>query len=333
MLSLRAPLLVMIGVALIFDYLNGFHDSSNIVATMISSRAMSPRRALGLTAVAHFVAPFLFGTAVARTVGSEVVSPEAVSTTVITAALLSAILWNVVTWLMGIPSSSSHALVGGIIGASVLEAGAGVIHLAGVIKIAVALLLSPLVGMMTGYLFMKLVLFLVRGASPRVNRWFKRLQTVTALGLALSHGTNDAQKTMGIITMGLVTAGTLSDFTVPWWVVTVSAGAIALGTASGGWRIIRTLGTKFYKIRPIHGFTTQAASATVVLVAALLGGPVSTTHVVSSAIVGVGSAERMAKVRWGVMREIATAWLLTIPASAAMAVILYLGLAYLNVGM
>jgi PiT family inorganic phosphate transporter len=238
----------------------------------------------------------------------------------------------VVTWLLGIPSSSSHALLGGIIGATSLEAGIGVIKLGGLTKIAIALFFSPVIGLAAGYLLMKLVLFLVRGASPRVNHWFKRMQTVTALALALSHGTNGAQKTMGIITMALVTTGYLSDFAVPRWVIVISAGAIALGSASGGWRIIRTLGTKFYKIRPIHGFTTQAASAAIILGSALLGGPVSTTHVVSSVILGVGSGERVSKVRWRVAREIAISWLLTIPASAAMAALLYLGLSYLGVG-
>ncbi len=332
MLSMSVWLLVLIGVAILFDYLNGFHDSSNIVATMIASRAMGPRRALVMSAVASFAAPFLFGTAVARTVGSEVVDPYSVTTKVIMAALLSAIIWNVVTWLLGIPSSSSHALLGGIIGATSLEAGFGVIKPGGLTKIAIALFFSPIIGLATGYLLMKLVLFLVRGASPRVNHWFKRMQTVTALALALSHGTNGAQKTMGIITMALVTTGHLSDFAVPRWVIVISAGAIALGSASGGWRIIRTLGTKFYKIRPIHGFTTQAASAAIILSSALLGGPVSTTHVVSSVILGVGSGERVSKVRWRVAREIAMAWLLTIPASAAMAGLLYLGLNYLGVG-
>jgi len=333
LLNLPALVLVLIGVALLFDYLNGFHDSSNIVATMISSRAMSPRQALSMSAIAEFAAPFLFGTAVAKTVGSEVVDPNSITMSVIMAALLSAIIWNVITWLFGIPSSSSHALLGGIIGASSLSAGFGVIKPEGLTKIAFALFFSPVIGLVAGYLFMKLVLFLARGASPRVNQWFKRMQMVTALALALSHGTNDAQKTMGIITMALVTAGALSGFKVPWWVILLSAGAIALGTASGGWRIIRTLGGKFYKIRPIHGFTAQVTSAAVILGAALLGGPVSTTHVVSSAILGVGSGERVTKVRWGVAREIATAWLLTIPATAVMAALLSMALYYLGLGL
>lgn len=323
MLTSSILIVLLIGVALLYDFLNGFHDSSNVVATMISSRAVSPRVALLMSAVAHFSAPFLFGVAVARTMGQEVVAQEAVTIPVILAATLSAIVWNVITWWLGIPSSSSHALIGGLVGAVAVSFGLQSIQLTGLGKVLMALFISPLLGLTAGYVIMKLVLFLVRGASPRVSTLFKRLQWITSLGLALSHGTNDAQKTMGIITMGLVAAGYLSRFEVPWWVILMSATAIALGTALGGWRIIRTLGAKFYKIRPIHGFTSQLTSATVIMGAALLGGPVSTTHVVSSSIIGVGSAERLSKVRWGVAGNIAVAWLVTIPASALMAALLY----------
>jgi len=316
-------LIIFIATALTFDFLNGFHDSANIVATMISSRAMEPRRALLLSAAAHFCAPFLFGVAVATTIGQEVLQPYANTMTVLLAALLAAIVWNLVTWFFGIPSSSSHALVGGLLGATIVGYGVGGIQIHGLAKIIIALLVSPPLGLLVGYILMKLVLFLARGSSPRINWFFKRAQTLTALTLALSHGSNDAQKTMGIITMGLVGAGVLSQFQVPVWVIAVSAGAVSLGTAMGGWRIIRTLGGKFYKIRPVHGFTTQLASAAVILGAALLGGPVSTTQVVSSAILGVGSAERLNKVRWGVAGNIVTAWLLTIPASGLLAALMY----------
>jgi len=312
----------LIGVAALFDFLNGFHDSSNVVATIISSRAMSPRMALALSAVAHFCAPFLFGVAVATTIGHDVVDPTTITIGVILVALLSAIIWNLVTWFLGIPSSSSHALIGGIVGAASADFGLGKIKMAGLEKVLVALFLSPILGLLIGYLLMKLVLFLARGASPRINWLFKRLQIATSLALALSHGTNDAQKTMGIITMGLVTTGYLSHFTVPRWVILISALAISLGTAFGGWRIIRTLGGRIYRIRPIHGFTSQATSAAVILGAALLGGPVSTTQVVSSAIMGVGSAERLSKVRWGVAGNIFTAWIVTIPVTALMAALL-----------
>ena len=312
----------LIGLAVFFDFLNGFHDSSNVVATIISSRAMSPRMALALSAVAHFCAPFLFGVAVATTIGHDVVDPATITIGVIMAALLSAIIWNLVTWFFGIPSSSSHALIGGIVGAVGADSGLSTIQMAGLEKVLVALFLSPVLGLLIGYLFMKLVLFLARGASPKINWLFKRLQIATSLALALSHGTNDAQKTMGIITMGLVASGYLSYFAVPRWVILVSALAISLGTALGGWRIIRTLGGRIYRIRPIHGFTSQATSAFVILGAAILGGPVSTTQVVGSAIMGVGSAERLSKVRWGVAGNIFTAWVVTIPVTALVAALL-----------
>jgi PiT family inorganic phosphate transporter len=315
--------MVLIGAALLFDFLNGFHDSSNIAATMISSRAVPPRVALLISAVAHFFAPFLFGAAVAKTVGHDIIASEAVTIPVILAASLSAIVWNIITWWLGIPSSSSHALIGGLVGAVGIGFGLQNIQPSGLSKVLIALFISPLLGLTVGFVVMKLVLFLARGASPRVNTLFKRLQWFTSLGLALSHGTNDAQKTMGIITMGLVATGHLSRFEVPGWVILLSATAIALGTASGGWRLIRTLGARFYKIRPIHGFTSQLSSAAVIMGAALLGGPVSTTQVVSSSIMGVGSAERLSKVRWGVAGSIAIAWVVTIPVSAAMAALLY----------
>jgi PiT family inorganic phosphate transporter len=318
-LNIPLPVVLFVGLAVVFDFLNGFHDSSNIVATMIASRALSGRQALTITALAEFAGPFLFGVAVATTLGNEVLTVGTLKLSVTLAALIASIVWNIITWRLGIPSSSSHALVGGLVGAAVVDNGWGVVKLAGLGKVALALAISPLVGLVAGYLAMKLVLFLARGASPKINGFFKRGQIVTALALALSHGTNDAQKTMGVITLGLVSAGLLHEFKVPLWVVATCAGAIALGTATGGWRLIRTLGGKFYKVRPVHGFTTQIASAGVILGAAILGGPVSTTQVVSSAILGVGSAERVSKVRWGVAGQIALAWLTTMPVAALLA--------------
>ncbi len=320
--ELPFTVLMLIGLALVFDFLNGFHDSSNIVATMIASRALSGRQALAITAVAHFVGPFLFGVAVATTLGNEVLVDNQLKISVVLSALIAAIVWNIITWWVGIPSSSSHALVGGLIGAAIVESGVGVVKWAGLTKVIIALLTSPLIGLLAGYLLMKLVLYLARGATPAINQFFKGSQVVTAVALALSHGTNDAQKTMGVITMGLVASGVLTEFHVPLWVIALSAGAIALGTWTGGWRLIRTLGGKFFKIRPVHGFTTQIASAGVILAAALVGGPVSTTQVVSSAIMGVGSAERVSKVHWGVAGEIVMAWFLTIPVSGVLAAIL-----------
>ncbi len=322
---------ILIGTALVFDFLNGFHDASNIVATMISSRAMPPRAALLMSALAHFAAPFLFGVAVAKTIGHDVVALEAVTIPVILAASLSAIVWNLITWWLGIPASSSHALIGGLVGAVAIGFGLHDIQLNGLGKVLIALFTSPLLGLIVGYAVMKVVLFVARGASPRISRLFRRLQWFTALGLALSHGTNDAQKTMGIITMGLVASGSLARFQVPWWVILLSALAISLGTLSGGWRLIRTLGSKFYKIRPIHGFTSQLTAAAIIMGAALLGGPVSTTQVVSSSIMGVGSAERLSKVRWGVAGNIALAWVITIPVSAAMAALLYRPMVWLTI--
>ena len=309
-------LYIVIGLALVFDFLNGVHDSSNIVATMIASRAFRPQVALGLTAVAEFFGPFLFGVTVATTIGEEVAQANVLNLDVIVACLFGAIAWNIITWLLGIPSSSSHALIGGMVGAVLAGAGLGALKFQGLEKVIIALVTSPLLGFVFGFLFTRIIYFLVRNASNEINKFFKRGQLVTALGMAFSHGTNDAQKTMGIITLSLLIGGYINDFKVPLWVVALSAGAIALGTALGGWKLIRTLGGKFYKIRPIHSFSTQLTSIFVVLSASFLGLPVSTSQVVSSAIIGVGSSERFGKVRWSVAEEIVMAWIITIPASA-----------------
>ena len=316
-------LIALIILAIIFDFLNGVHDSSNIVATMISSRAIRPRVALTITAVAEFSGPFIFGVAVANTIGNEIVSAEHLNMLVIIAALLSAIIWNIITWILGFPSSSSHALIGGIIGAVAIGAGFQQIEMAGVIKVMIALFTSPIIGFFAGMLVANIVYALSWKATPKINGVFKKLQIVTSIGLAMSHGANDAQKTMGIITLGLVISGVQQEFSVPFWVVVVCAAAIALGTSVGGWQLIRTLGSKFYKIRPVHGFASQITSAAVILTASLFGGPVSTTQVVSTAIMGVGAAERMSKVRWGVAGEIVSAWLFTIPATGLLAAGIY----------
>lgn len=311
--------IVVIVLALLFDFLNGIHDSSNVVATMISSRALSPRVALGLTALANFFGPFVFGVAVAKTIGEEIVAASAINENVLLAALASAIFWNLLTWYLGFPSSSSHALIGGFIGAVIVGAGWGAIQLAGMEKILIALFTSPIIGFIMGYLILRITILLSWNATPRINQFFRQGQVLTALALALSHGTNDAQKTMGIITLALLTDGFLTTFEVPTWVILACATMIALGTALGGWKLIRTLGGKIFKIRPVDGFASQLASAAVILGASLVGGPVSTTQVVSSAILGVGTGERANKVRWGVAQEIVAAWLLTIPATALVA--------------
>jgi inorganic phosphate transporter, PiT family len=316
-------IIIIVVLALAFDLLNGIHDSSNIVATMISSRAFPPRVALGITAVCEFSGPFIFGVAVAKTIGHDIVSSEAINLEVLIAALLGAIFWNLLTWFLGIPSSSSHAIIGGILGAVLVGAGSQAIQIQGIEKVLIALFTSPIIGLVFGFIISKLTTFLVRGSSPKVNWFFKRGQLITAVALALSHGANDAQKSMGIITLALLTGGYLSSFEVPIWVVFACSMMIAIGTSLGGWSLIRTLGGKFYRIRPIHGFTAQIASATVILGNSLLGGPVSTTQVVSSAIMGVGAAERLNKVRWTVAGEILTAWFLTIPATAVVAAAIF----------
>jgi PiT family inorganic phosphate transporter len=298
--------LILLTLALIFDFLNGLHDSANVVATVISSRALHPRVALLMAAGFEFLGPFLFGTAVAATVGSQILPVAEIGSAEIIAALVSAVIWNLVTWYIGLPSSSSHALIGGLLGASIWTHGAGIVQLSGLI---------------TGFLIMRITLWMARKASPKINSFFRSSQVFTLAALALSHGSNDAQKTIGIITLGLVACGRQSTFHIEPWVIAASASAIALGTSLGGWRIIRTLGARIYRIRPVHGFTAQLAGASVILGAAFLGGPVSTTHVMSSAITGVGAAERLSKVRWGVMRDMLVAWLLTIPITAVLAVL------------
>jgi len=321
---MTVALFVLLALAVAFDLLNGFHDSSNVVATVITSGAMRPRVALFTAAAAHFIAPFVLPLAVATTLGEGMLHDQAIQINVVIAGLASAVVWNIITWYLGLPSSSSHALVGGLLGAAILSSGFGVVRLPGLIKIVIALLISPLLGMAAGWLVMRLTLWLARSANPSVNRTFKILQIVTLLGLAFGHGSNDAQKTMGVITMGLLAGGLISSFNVPTWVILISASAIALGTSLGGWRLIKTLGGRIFRIRPIHGFTSQIAGAMVIIGASLLGGPVSTTQVMSSAIMGVGAAERLGKVHWLILRDLAMAWVLTIPTTALLAAGVYL---------
>ncbi len=323
MLPISFEGLLFVTIALVFGFFNGLHDSSNVVATVISTRALRPRRALWMAAIANGIGPLVFGVAVAHTIGDEVVAPEAVTLPVVYASLLAAIGWNAITLFLGIPSSTSHALIGGMMGAVWTAYGFDALQLAGLGKVLAALFFSPLIGMVAGYFIIKGLLFLARPATPHINVWFKRGQIFTAATLALSHGSNDGQKTIGIIALGLVATGDLKTFAIPDWVILVSALAMGLGTFFGGWSLIRTLGAKFYRVRPIHGFTVQLASSAVILGAALLGGPVSTTHVVSSSIVGAGSAERVQKVRWGVFNNIVISWVLTIPSAAALSALLY----------
>lgn len=316
-------LIFVIVLALVFEFINGMRDSSNIVATMIFSRTFHPQTALGITALAEFAGPLLFGVTVAKTIGDDILASQTLSLQALATGLAGAILWNLITWFFGIPSSSSHALIGGLIGAALISSGTDAIKFSGLYKVLAALFVSPVVGFLAGYLILKVIYILARKASPGINSFFKRSQLFTAVALAFSHGTNDAQKTIGIITLSLVIGGSLADFSVPFWVVLISAFTMAVGTSLGGWRLIRTLGSKFYKIRPVHSFATQLSSGLVILSATVTGLPVSTSQVVSSAIIGIGASERFGKVRWGVAGDILTAWLITIPASGLLSAGIY----------
>jgi PiT family inorganic phosphate transporter len=316
-------ILVVISLALLFGFLNGMHDSRNVVSTMISSRAYSPRTALGVTILAELSGPFVFGVAVANTIGRSIANPSAISLQVILTALIGAVIWNLFTWTLRIPSSSSHALIGGIVGAVSARAGAQAIQVGGLLKILISLFVSPIIGFVFGLVVLKIILALCLDATPRINNFFKRSQLLTALALGLSHGSNDGQKTMGVITLALVTGGYLKSFTVPLWVAAICALALSAGTAIGGWALIRKPGNGFYKIRPVDGFATQIASAIIVIGASIVGGPVSATQVINTAIMGVGAAERANKVRWGIAQDIITAWVLTIPATAFVAAGIY----------
>lgn len=322
-------LILICSLALTFGYFDGYTGSGNIVATVIFSRAMPMRVILLLAGMAVFTGPFLLGVAVATTIGKGIAEPHTITVPVLIAALFAAIFWKALTGHWGIPASSSHSLIGGLVGALLAGYGPSVLNMSGLMKIGLALAISPILGLVGGYVMMKLTLFFTRGATPEINTWFKRWQTVTAVSLAFSHGANNAQKTMGIMALGLVALGFQSEFTVPTWVVFASAASIALGTLLGGKNIIKKLGDQFYRIRPIHGFASQATSAVVIAGAALVGGPVSTTQTVSSAIAGVGSAERVSKVRWHVLYEMGAAWLFTLPATMVLSAFLYVVLQFL----
>lgn len=309
-----------IALAIFYDLINGYNDSGALTATVISSHALSPRQALRLAAIGEFLGPFLFGVAIATTIGQDLLRHESLSLLVILAALIAAVFWNFLTGRLGIPSSSSHALFGGLIGAALIASGdPSVIQSKGLLKILFGLFFSPLVGFLAGFLLTRVIYFLASGASPRINTLFRLLQIITLFGMSLAHGANDAQKSMGIITLALVLSGSLATFHVPLWVILLCATAIAIGSALGGWRNIRTLGGRVYRVRPIHGVASQLSSASVIALAAWLGSPVSTTHVISSSVIGAGAAERLGKVRWQVGQEMLIAWLLTLPITALLA--------------
>jgi PiT family inorganic phosphate transporter len=318
--------IVVTSLVLIFAFSNGFHDAANVVSTIIMTRAVSPRKALLMAAACEFIAPFFLGAAVAKTIGEDIIhisvhAPNTliVSASFLIAALLGAIMWNLITWFFGFPSSSSHALIGGMVGAVLVAYGPDKILWGGLFYVVVSLVISPLLGLIFGILFLKVTLHIFRNATPRVNYLFNRMQIPSSIALALSHGSNDIQKSIGLIAMAFVILGFSPSFQPPLWVIASCGVATAFGTASGGWRIIKTMGSKIYRLRSVHAFCAQTSSATVILGAALLGGPVSTTHVVSSSIIGVGAGQRISAVRWGVVKNIILAWFITIPASAVMA--------------
>ena len=312
-------------LALAFDFMNGFHDAANAIATVVSTRVLKPHQAVMLATFFNFVAIWVFHLKVAAMVGKGTIDPSIVDHYVVFGALAGAIAWNVITWYYGIPSSSSHALIGGLIGAALIKAGPDALIAEGIIKTVVFIVVSPLVGMLLGGLLMLLIGWVFRGHTPRrVENWSRRLQLVSASAYALGHGGNDAQKTIGIIWMLLIAAGvTGRDEHVPYWVVLACYSAIGLGTAFGGWRIIRLMGQKITKLSPVGGFAAQTAGATMLFAATSLGIPVSTTHTITGAIIGAGTARRASAVRWGVARNVVTAWIITIPASAAIGAMFY----------
>jgi len=317
--------LVLVGfivlVALTFDFINGFHDAANSIATVVSTRVLTPMQAVAWAAFFNFVAAFTFGVNIARTIGKGIVTPEVVDVWVILAGLTGAIVWDLITWYAGLPTSSSHALIGGFAGAAVVKAGWGSLIAPGLTKTAIFTVLSPLVGLTLGLGLMVAVFWLLRGAAPgRVDKLFRRLQLVSAGLYSLGHGTNDAQKTMGIIAVLLFSTGYLGpEFYVPYWVILSAHAAIALGTLAGGWRIVKTMGMRITKLRPVGGFCAETAGALTLFGTALAGIPVSTTHTITGSIVGVGATWRLSAVRWGVAGRIVWAWVLTIPASALIA--------------
>ncbi|TLY02902.1 MAG: inorganic phosphate transporter [Thaumarchaeota archaeon] len=311
--------------ALAFDFLNGFHDAANSIATVIGTRILRPLQAVAIAAVANFVGPFLFGVAVATTIGKGIINPDFVTIEIIIGALAGAIVWDIITWLLGLPTSSSHALVGGILGAGLAGAGAKAIVFDGLGKVAMGIVISPVVGLVVAFLIALLIMAAFAKAKPgRVNSVFGRLQLVSATYFSLTHGANDGQKTMGVIALILLTQGVITKFQIPSYVILMAAVAMSLGTFFGGWRIVRTMALKITQLRPYQGFSAETGAASILAVLAWLGIPASTTHAISGSIMGVGAVRRMSAVRWGLGRRIVWAWVITIPASAAVSFIITL---------
>jgi PiT family inorganic phosphate transporter len=326
-------LVVVILLAVAFDYINGFHDTANAIATSVATRALHPRQAIVMAAAFNFIGAFA-GTAVAKTIGSGLVQEETTTQGVVIAALVGAIVWNLITWARGLPSSSSHALIGGLIGATLIASGAQALQVGGIVgKVLLPMIISPLIGFAGAFALMLSIYWIFRRAHRRpLGRIFRRVQVVSAGFMAFSHGSNDAQKTMGIITLALFSAGVIDDVTVPTWVIVVAATALSLGTAIGGWRIMRTMGHRVADLEPVHGFAAETTAATILFTTAHFGIPVSTTHVISSAIIGVGSSRGPRGVRWGVARNILVAWVVTIPAAASVAAVTWMALRVVGLG-
>ena len=317
-------------LAVLFDYVNGFHDTANAIATSVSTRAITPRHAIIMAATLNF-AGAMISTGVAKTIGGDLVlNPSQISLEVIVAALIGSIIWNITTWYYRIPSSSSHSLVGGVIGAVSISVGPAALDITGISKIIMSLILSPIVALATGYFVMIGLLWIFRNFSPiTLNRQFRKMQLVSASLMAFSHGSNDAQKAMGIIALALLSGGYIETMEIPIWVKIACATSMALGTSAGGWRIISTMGTKIFKMESINGFAADLNSSIVIFTATFLHLPVSTTHVVAGSIMGIGSAERVRAVHWGVARSMLLAWVITIPISACISAVIYLGLSLL----
>jgi PiT family inorganic phosphate transporter len=325
MTHLPPQILAIIGVALLFDFSNGFHDAANSIATVVSTRVLPPRIAVVWAAFFNFVAFAIFGVHVAKTIAKGVVDPSIVTPAIVFAALAAALSWNLLTWWLGLPTSSSHALIGGFVGAAVSAAGPGVVIVSGITKVAVFIVLSPVIGLVLGFLTMLIVMWTFRRWGPHsVDRLFRRLQLASAAAFSLGHGSNDAQKTAGIIAALLYSTHAISgEFHVPLWVIISSYGTIGLGTLMGGWRIVRTMGMNITKLQPVGGFCAETAGAIALFGASAAGIPVSTTHTITGAIVGVGSTRRMSAVKWGVAGRIVWAWVLTMPAAAIIAALVW----------
>lgn len=328
MLDSLGFVIFLVVVALIFDFLNGFHDSANSISTVVSTRVLSPKHAVLWAAFFNFAAVFFVGTQVAHTVGKGIIHLDVVDNLLILSALSGAIIWNITTWYYGLPSSSSHALIGGLIGAAIAKAGTGSLFWPGITKTAIFIIVSPVIGMMLGFTFMILAMNLSRYSNlAKSDKLFRKLQLVSAAVYSLGHGMNDAQKTMGIIAMALFSQGLLGNtFYIPLWVIITCYTVISLGTMFGGWRIVKTMGTKITKLQPIGGFSAETAAACSIIGASVAGIPVSTTHTITGAIVGVGATKRLSAVRWGVAGSIVWAWILTMPIAAIISAITYLGL-------